>query len=113
MRNISFSLTTPQFIAGTKTVTRRFGWWQLKPGDRLMAVEKAMGLKRGEKVKKLGIIEIVSVRKERLDAITDEDCEKEGFPDWIAPQFIDFLSGNRACEPYELVNRIEFKKVTG
>lgn len=25
-RNISFALTTPQFIARTKTVTRRMGW---------------------------------------------------------------------------------------
>lgn len=30
MRNISFALTTPQFLAGNKTVTRRMGWKFLK-----------------------------------------------------------------------------------
>ena len=45
---ISFSLTTPQFRDGTKDVTRRLGWTFLKPGDRLCAVVKAMGLKKGE-----------------------------------------------------------------
>ena len=33
MRNISFALTTPQFKARTKTVTRRKGWLMLQPGD--------------------------------------------------------------------------------
>ena len=32
-RNMSFSMTTGPFRARTKTVTRRFGWWFLKPGD--------------------------------------------------------------------------------
>ena len=40
MRNISFMLTTQQFRNRTKTVTRRMGWWNLKPGDILMGVEK-------------------------------------------------------------------------
>ena len=46
-RNMSFALTTEQFKARTKTVTRRFGWWFLKPGDVVRGVEKAMGLKPG------------------------------------------------------------------
>ncbi len=58
-RNMSFSMTTAQFRARTKTVTRRLGWWNLKPGDVIMGVEKAMGLKKGEKVKRLGRIRIV------------------------------------------------------
>lgn len=50
-RNISFALTTPQFRARTKWVTRRLGWLFLKPGDTLMGVEKGMGLKiNGETV---------------------------------------------------------------
>jgi hypothetical protein len=48
MRNISFSITRFQFCDRTKTVTRRLGWAKLKPGDVLMGVEKAMGLKKGE-----------------------------------------------------------------
>lgn len=50
MRNISFALTTPQFKSRSKDVTRRIGWWFLKPGDVVMGVEKGMGLKKGEKV---------------------------------------------------------------
>jgi hypothetical protein len=37
MRNMSFFLTTAQFLDGTKDVTRRKGWRFLKPGDRFMA----------------------------------------------------------------------------
>ena len=34
-RNISFALTTPQFLDGSKDVTRRNGWLMLKTGDIL------------------------------------------------------------------------------
>lgn len=50
MRNISFAMTTEQFRRGEKDVTRRFGWWFLKPGDQLRVVEKTIGLKKGEKM---------------------------------------------------------------
>src|SRR5450432_1755565 len=111
MRNISFSLTTAQFLDGTKDVTRRFGWWFLKPGDRLCAVEKAMGLKKGEKMKRLGVIEIVSVRKERLDAITQEDCRREGFAKFDPEAFVRFLRAKTKRDGGQMVNRIEFKRV--
>ena len=42
-------LTKEQILARTKTVTRRLGWWFLKPGDVVWACEKCMGLKKGEK----------------------------------------------------------------
>lgn len=35
MKNISFSITTPQFVDGSKDVTRRWGWYTAKAGDRL------------------------------------------------------------------------------
>ena len=47
-RNISFSMTTPQFLDGSKDVTRRMGWNRLRASDTLRAVKKAMGLKKGE-----------------------------------------------------------------
>ncbi len=53
MRNMSFMLTTQQMQDRTKDVTRRVGWWFLKPGDVIMAVEKGMGLKKGEKIKRM------------------------------------------------------------
>lgn len=111
MRRISYSLTTPQFLDGTKDVTRRRGWRMLVRGDRLMAVEKAMGLKKGEKAVKLGVIEIVSVRFERLDAITDADVRREGFPGRSAEWFVDYFCKHMKCEPQTLVNRIEFRRI--
>lgn len=118
MRNISFSLTTPQMHADTKDVTRRLGWWNLQPGQQLRACEKCMGLKKGEKIKVICIIEIVSVRREPLRRMFDEpaygidECEREGFPDMNAAQFIDmFCKSHKGCTPDTEVNRIEFKKV--
>lgn len=111
MRNISFSMTTPQYKDGSKDITRRVGWWNLKPGDRLRAVEKAMGLKKGEKIKPLGVIEVISVRRERLDEITQDDCRREGFPDWTPAQFVAFFCrGKSGLSGATEVNRIEFKR---
>jgi hypothetical protein len=50
-RYISFMLTQPQIRARTKTVTRRMGWKDLKPGTLLMAAEKCQGLGKGGKIK--------------------------------------------------------------
>jgi hypothetical protein len=109
-RNMSFMLTTQQILAGTKDVTRRLGWWTLKPGDQLNAVEKGMGLKRGQKVVRLRRIEVTSVRHERLDAITPEDVVREGFPEMTTSQFVEmFCRTHQGCTPATIVNRIEFK----
>jgi hypothetical protein len=108
---MSFALTTGQFRARTKTVTRRFGWWFLRPGDVVCGVEKAMGLKKGEKVKDLGLIRIVSTRPEPLNAITKEDCIKEGFPYCSPPMFVAMLVNHYRCQPAETVNRIEFEYI--
>ena len=112
MRNMSFSITTEQIFAKTKTVTRRLGWSFLKPGDVVMAVEKGMGLKRGEKVKKIYPIEIVSIRGESLKNITLEDVAREGFPQMNVPQFVRMFAETHKCSVDEMVNRIEFKPLT-
>ena len=108
-RNMSFALTTYQVRNKTKTVTRRFGWWFLKPGDVVNAVEKSMGLKPGEKIKRICQIRVISVRKEPLSAITEEDVVKEGFIGWTVRDFIDMLAGHNKCSDNEPVNRIEFE----
>lgn len=111
MRNMSFALTTQQFKDGTKDVTRRFGWNFLKPGHLVCAVEKGMGLKKGEKIIRLGVIEIVDVRQELLGCITQEECIREGFPHFTPKQFIVFLTGDYYLGRLRAVNRIEFKKI--
>lgn len=110
-RNMSFALTTEQIKDQSKTVTRRFGWWFLKPGDQLWAVEKAMGLKKGEKIKRLAKIRVVSTRREPLMAITQADCLREGFPRHTPETFIDMLQDHYGGEiaPDTVCNRIEFE----
>lgn len=109
-RNMSFALTTEQIKSKSKTVTRRFGWWFLSPGDRVWAVEKAMGLRKGESVKRLCLIEIVSTRAEKLADITPEDCVKEGFPEFSPNDFVEMLKSHFGLKDLEKpVNRIEFR----
>lgn len=111
-RLISFSMTEPQFIDGSKDVTRRMGWLPLRAGDRLIAVRKAMGLRPGEKVHRLGLIEVVSVRRERLDIITVDECRREGFPHMSPKEFMSFFcKGHHGCRPDSEVTRIEFKRI--
>lgn len=111
-RNMSFAMTTEQFKNKTKTVTRRFGWNFLKPGDIVCGVEKSMGLQKGEKIKKLGLIRIVSIRREPLDAITKEDCAKEGFPDYFPENFVDMIQDHYGgIRPDTPINRIEFEYI--
>ncbi len=110
-RNMSFAMTTRQFLARTKTVTRRFGWWVFKPGDVVCGVEKSRGLKRGEKVRRVGLIRIVATRREQLNAITTADMVLEGMPDTTPEAFVARLCRHYRVAPNEPVNRIEFTYV--
>lgn len=111
-RNMSFKLTVEQIKNKTKTVTRRQGWYFLKPGDVVQPVEKSQGLKKGEKVKKIGgLIRIVSTRPEIICAIEAEDCIKEGFPDYRPRQFISMYCAANNVNPLDDCNRIEFEYV--
>lgn len=108
-KNISFSWTTEQFRNRTKDVTRRLGWWTLKRGEILCVVEKRMGLKKGEKVNRLGMIEVVSAKNEPLDHITPEEVAREGFPGWTPARFVEFFCKAHRIPPYYQVRRIEFR----
>jgi hypothetical protein len=108
-RRMSFSLTERQLMVGEKDVTRRLRWDKLKAGDRLTAIRKAMGLARGEKQVVLCELEVVSTRWERLDAISPDDCRREGFPEMAPAQFVAFFSQANGCNEATVVNRIEFR----
>lgn len=110
MRTMSFALTTQQIRERTKTVTRRMGWGRAKSGDLLVAVEKGRGVKIADRVK-LGVIRVVSVRREYLDRITDEEVEAEGFPGKTAAEFVAMFTANMKCRPDQIVTRIEFEYV--
>jgi hypothetical protein len=110
-RNMSFAMTTEQFQQQTKTVTRRFGWRFLRPGDEVRGVRKTMGLKKGEKIDPLGMIRIVSTREEPLNEITHDDVVREGFPGWTPEQFVKMLVNHYRVDPTSEVNRIEFEYI--
>lgn len=106
---MSFFLTQEQIVARTKFVTRRAGWVFLKPGERVRAVVKAQGLKAGEKIHPLVVLEIVSIRREPLDAITKPECTLEGFPNLSPEEFIAMFCEHMLYRPEFPVNRIEFE----
>jgi hypothetical protein len=109
---MSFMLTTEQIRNQTKTVTRRLGWKFLKPGDLVQPVVKAMGLKKGEKIEKIGPpIRIVSVRRELLWDILDEPdgASKEGFPQMNQSEFVHMFCSEMRCDWGTPVTRIEFE----
>jgi len=110
MRNASFYATEQQILDQTKDVTRRLGWINLKPGELLQPIYKGQGLKKGEKVRKLGCpIRVLSVRREPLNAITAADVIREGFSRMSPEDFIrKFLEINN-CHFDEIITRIEFE----
>lgn len=124
MRNMSFMLTPQQIKAQTKTVTRRLGWRDLKPGTLLRAVRKCQGLKKGETIDRLGVLRVVDVRREPLRALTDDldygfaEVEREGLADHprvrgYPSSFVEFFCGShRGCTPESTVTRIEFEYVS-
>lgn len=114
MKLMSFMLTTEQVRNSTpehplKDVTRRLGWWKLEPGQRVMACEKCMGLRKGEAVQRIREIEIVRVGGEPLNTITQEDVKREGFPDMTPAEFVAFFAKSHRCAYDAVVNRIEFR----
>lgn len=111
MRAMSFMHTEQQILNRTKTETRRRGWRFLRPGDRLLAVRKAQGLKKGEKYHRLAVIEVVSVTLKCLDRITQKSVIAEGFPDMTPKQFVEMFCREMKCDPSQLVNVIKFKYV--
>jgi hypothetical protein len=133
MRMMSFALTEAQLMDGSKTVTRRTGWHDISPGTRILAVRKAMGLKKGEKAVALCEIDVVSVQREPLEDIAPDDVIAEGFPQWAddPAAFVRMFCRHmrvpagpvhvgpkkdarmRPMTGADLVTRIEFRKVPG
>lgn len=119
MRNMSFSMTTEAVRNRSKTVTRRLGWWNLKAGTILQAVEKAQGLRKGEHVKPICLIRVVSVAREPVGDICNDPLRSfsrpetiaEGFPNLNCCDFVEMFCDANGCEPETEVNRIEFEYV--
>lgn len=116
MRNISFAITTPQFIDGSKDVTRRLGWDFIKVGDQLMGCEKCQGIEKGGLVR-LGAIEVLHVSRQPLSHMIGhpkwgrEEAIREGFPEMSGADFVVMFCAHMKCTPSTIVTRIEFKKI--
>lgn len=151
MRNISAALTKEQFRQSVelvragkepvKDVTRRLGWENLKVGERLQVCEKCQGLKKGESPVQICVIEVVGVRREKLNWMLSSfgygnlEVWREGFravsefgmetvekhfgavlyPANARPtpkQFVKFFCvTHKGCRPGTKITRIEFKYV--
>ena len=109
MRLMSVSLTEQPVRDRTKTVTRRLGWLFLKPGDRITLCRKVMGRKPGEPLVRICDVEIVDVRRERLDEITQADVVREGFPSWTIHDFVIMFMRSMKCDYQTVVTRIEWR----
>jgi hypothetical protein len=77
---MSVALTEEAVRARRKTETRRLGWLKLPVGVDLDLCRKVMG-RQGAPLVRIARVHVVSVSRERLDAITDEAVYREGFTD--------------------------------
>lgn len=108
-RLMSVSMTEQPVLDRIKNVTRRAGWLHAKPGDRVFLVRKAMGRKPGEPVVRLAEVEFLSVRREPLGDITQDDVTREGFPGMDRADFINrFFVEAQGIYPHHLVTRIQW-----
>jgi hypothetical protein len=106
---MSVSLTEDAVVRRAKTVTRRLGWLFLTPGTQLTLCRKVMGRKPGEPLVRIAEVQVVSVRRERLDAITDDDVTREGFHPMSARWFVDFFCKEMKVKPDAEVTRVEWR----
>lgn len=123
---MSVSLTEQAVVERRKTVTRRLGWRFLKPGDRLTLCRKVMGRRRAdgavEPLVRLADVVVVSVRRERLWDITDDDIAREGVDDPelfedvyvetglpTTSAWVQWFCEQMDCRPDDEVTRIEWR----
>lgn len=119
-RLMSVSFTEQAVVERRKTVTRRKGWSMLSAGDRVTLCRKVMGRRRSdgfvEPLVRLVEVEIVGVRRERLDLmITDPvygavEVAAEGFPGMEPVEFIHrFFTHAQGIPAEAVVTRVQWR----
>ncbi|MEN0071277.1 MAG: hypothetical protein AAGC63_09735 [Propionicimonas sp.] len=133
-RLMSVSFTEQAVVERRKTVTRRKGWWLdsrgrrlLNPGDHLTLCRKVMGRKPGEPLVRLAEVEVVDVRRHRLDLLIPtvpidslwgatwcrKEMVREGFPGMDPAEFVQrFFVDAQHMAPNAEVTRIEWRYLT-
>ena len=64
-------------------------------------------------IKCLGLIRVISVRRNRLEPVAAVDVTNEGYPEMWPGEFVKMICRPHNCEPDTWVNRIEFKYLEG
>jgi len=131
---MSVAMTTDAVIERRKTVSRRANWWAdkngrrlLKAGDTLTLCRKVQGRKPGEPIERLAEVEVVDVRRERLNSLgkcvchgasagtySAREVEREGFPGMDPDEFVQrfFMDAQGMARDAE-VTRIEWRYLDG
>ena len=109
MRNLSCFLTQAQVRDRSKTVSRRIGWGWASPGQIVRIVVKGQGLKPGEKIQPMAIVEFLSVTREPLSAITADDVVREGFPAMTPAEFVAMFCHHMGTTPDQEITRLEWR----
>lgn len=116
---MSVQLTEAAVRDRSKTETRRLGWLKLKPGTPLTLCRKVQGRRRRdgtvEPLVRLAEVEVVAVRRERVGAITSDEVDREGFPNWSRDPslFVDFFCRSMKCTPETEVTVITWRYLDG
>lgn len=118
-RRMSCSMTVLPVIRREKFVTRRHEdtWKTLKPGDRLVLIEKGMGLAKGARQRVLAEVKVTAVDLVRLYEIDDAEVVLEGFPEMETTDFIEMWLASHPHPPFHTqdeamrykVRRIEWR----
>lgn len=125
MRRASFQHTKKQMRVGAddarrsptgrgtagKDVTRRRNWRWAEAGMYLLAVSKCQGVQPGEVVEVFGVIQIVDVRREPLNAIDSDDVRREGFGHLTPAGFVTMFCKAMGAKSTTEVARIQFVHV--
>ncbi len=115
--HMSFSLTIEAVRRQEKDVTRRLGWGRLNSGGLFVPVERAMGLKKGEKhVIIWPLCVCLSNTPQSLDLLlnpafaeyTAAEMIREGFPGMDPREFVEMFIRANHCPVYAVPNRIEY-----
>jgi len=123
---MSFSATKEQVRRREKTVTRRLAWLDMKPGGLFVPVERAMGLKKGEKhVILWPLCRCISNIPECLNRLVLDpeygrlEMIREGFPGMDPVEFVamfirmNHLDRETYSPDTQVIRRIEFEYVEG
>jgi hypothetical protein len=109
---ISFGMTIDRLLALQKTVTRRY--WSTSYANRLLrqsATKPIYATTNWQDGDIVGILNIISITKDDPQNITQDEVNKEGYPELTPSEFLEEFFGDRLNQNKLGYNwwRVEFK----